>query len=299
MAGIRECRKNPCYICSWTKNPSYGTPERGNCKETKKNVWWLSMNPKKDFHRIFHFESAGIRQNNKTEYADNFPVLENDSLHIWSVRYSDLRSDFSFVSEFLSKRERDKSSRFSDPADSRRYVLRHGMMRYILGEYTGSEPELLPLVEDMNGKPGLDPKSEFREFSFSLSHTNQIVSLGVMKNYRIGIDIVKTDPGYPIYEICDYLFTSAEKEFMRGIEPAQRNQMFFRIWALKEAIVKATGEGIRMMHKTDVTPVVGSTGNASLYMLIINGIPQDFFIFPFSPYQEYIGAAAICLDGEK
>lgn len=255
------------------------------------------MNARKDSHNIFHFESAGIRQYNKIEYSGNFPVLENDSLHIWSVRYSDLISDFSFVSDFLSKTERDKSSRFLDPADSRRYVLRHGMVRYILGNYTGIEPELLPLVKDMNGKPGLDPKSELHEYSFSLSHTDQIVSMGVMKNYRIGIDIVKTDPGYPIYEISEYLFTPGEKEFMRGIEPGQRNQMFFRIWALKEAIVKATGEGIRMMNKTDVTPVIGPNGTTSLYMVIVNEKPMDFFIYRFSPYQEYFGAAAICLEG--
>ncbi len=32
--------------------------------------------------------------------------------------------------------------------------------------------------------------------------------------------------------------------------------MFFRIWALKEAIVKATGDGIRLMNSTDVTSVI-------------------------------------------
>ncbi|GEM_PF-2920925 len=259
----------------------------------------LSMNIRKNFKNCFHFQSAALRQNDKTGQSGDFQSLENDSLHVWSARYSDLGSDFSFVSDFLSKTERNASSGFLNPADSRRYVLRHGMVRYILGSYASIEPELLPLVQDMNGKPGLDPRSAFHELSFSLSHTDLMVSMGIIKNYRIGIDITRPVPEYPFDEICGYLFTPEEQKFMSGIQPGQRYWMFFWIWALKEAIVKATGDGIRMMNKTDVTPVIGEPCNTSSFLLTIDEKPMNFFIYRFSPNKGHLGAAAVCLDGEK
>lgn len=253
----------------------------------------------KNFHQVFHFDSAGIGQDPPLTQSGNFPVLENNVFHIWSVRYSDLSADYSGLSVFLSKTEHEESSRFLNPDDTRKYILRHGMVRYILGNYAGIEPELLPLVTGLNGKPGLDPRSDFHELSFSLSHTDQTVSMVVIKNYRIGIDITKPDPLYPSDEISGYLFTPLEKKVMRETEPAQRYQVFFHIWALKEAIVKATGDGIRMMNTTDITPVIAVSPDASLHRLNISDKPMNFFIYRFRPDAEHIGAVAVCLDREK
>jgi phosphopantetheinyl transferase len=47
-----------------------------------------------------------------------------------------------------------------------------------------------------------------------------------------------------------------EKEFIRGTGPGQRYQVFFRIWVLREAIIKATGNGIRMMSTSDVISIL-------------------------------------------
>jgi 4'-phosphopantetheinyl transferase len=250
----------------------------------------------KNFHQVFQFESAGIGQDPLVTPSGTFPVLENDQFHIWSARYSDLSARCSRISDFLSKTEREVSFRFLNPDDTTRYILRHGMVRYVLGNYTDSEPELLPLVTGKNGKPGLDPESAFHDLSFSLSHTDQTVSMVVIKNYRIGIDITKPDPLYPCDEISGYLFTPMERTVMRETEPVQRYQIFFHIWALKEAIVKATGDGIRLMHTTDVTPVIAVSSDASLHSLTISEKSMNFFIYRFRPDAEHIGAVAVCLD---
>ena len=68
------------------------------------------------------------------------------------------------------------------------------------------------------------------------------------------------------------------------------------IW---EAIVKATGDGIRLMNTTDVTPVISVSSNASLHRLTISEKPMNFFMYRFRPDAEHIGAVAVCLDREK
>lgn len=239
------------------------------------------------------FQSIGIGQNNKSEKSGVFTPLDKDSIHLWSAQYNDLDLHLPFARDFLSQQEREKSSDFVKPADAKRYILRHGMLRYILGTYTNTQPELLPLVNGILGKPGFHPQSEFHDISFSLSHADQVVFVGIVKNHSIGIDIVKTDPGYPFHDITEYLFTPMEKEFVQRIEPGQRYLMFFKIWALKEAIVKATGEGIRLMNSTDVTSVIEDSCSVCSRVLKINEKSRNFIICQFSPEKSYLGAVAV------
>ena len=152
------------------------------------------------------------------------------------------------------------------------------------------------MCTDTRGKPGLDLHSDFHELSFSLSHSDQVVSVGIVMNHSIGIDIVKINPDFPFHEIYEYLFTPMEKEVIREIPPKQRYLMFFKIWALKEAIVKATGDGIRLMGSTDVTSVIKDSCQVSSHRIKINEKTRNFSICQFSPAQSYLGAAAVCLD---
>lgn len=252
----------------------------------------MSMNNSLDF---FNFLSIGIGQNNRFGNLGVFTPLDKDSLHIWSAHYTDLEQHLPFAHDFLSQQEREKSSDFVKPADAKRYILRHAMLRYILSIYTGTDPRLLPLVNGRRGKPRLHPQ-DVHEISFSLSHADQVVSVGIVLNHSIGIDIVKTDPGYPFHDITGYLFTPMEKECLERIAPDLRYLMFFKIWALKEAIVKATGEGIRLMNTTDVTSVIEDTRSGCLRIFTINEKSRNFILCQFTPTKSYLGAVAVCLN---
>jgi phosphopantetheinyl transferase len=45
------------------------------------------------------------------------------------------------------------------------------------------------------------------------------------------------DPSYRFDDSAEYILTPAEKAFLKRIEPVLRYQVFFRIWATKEAIL--------------------------------------------------------------
>jgi 4'-phosphopantetheinyl transferase len=252
----------------------------------------MNMNKSPNF---LNFQSIGIGQDNISEKSGVFTPLDNDSIHLWSAQYRDLELHFPLAWDFLSQQEREKSSNFLRPVDAKRYILRHGLLRYILSTYTNTDPGLLPLVNGILGKPGLHSQSDFHELSFSLSHADQVVSLGIVRNQSIGIDIVKADPDYPFDDIIEYLFTPMEKECMQRIVPELRYLMFFKIWALKEAIVKATGDGIRLMDSTDVTSVIEESCNVSSRILKINEKSGNFIIYQFSPVKSYLGAVAVSL----
>jgi 4'-phosphopantetheinyl transferase len=270
-------------------------PLTSNLKKGKVRLSWCPLMNKNNSLDFLDFQSIGIGQNKRYEKSDVYTPLDNDTIHLWSAHYNDLALHLPFARDFLSPGEQEKSSEFVKPADAKRYILRHGMLRYILSTYTNTEPESLPLVKGIRGKPGLDPHSDFHDLSFSLSHADQVVSVGIVRNHSIGIDIVKTDPGYPFNEIIEYLFTPMEKECMERIAPERRYLMFFKIWALKEAIVKSTADGIRLMDSTDVSSVIEGSRSGCFRILKINEKSRDFIICQFSPAKSYQGAVAVCL----
>jgi 4'-phosphopantetheinyl transferase len=83
-----------------------------------------------------------------------------------------------------------------------------------------------------------------------------MVLIGIIRNHRIGVDIVKIDPFFQYQDIAEYILTPAEKTFMQRIRPASRYQVFFRIWAIKEAIIKATGETLAIIREIDTSEII-------------------------------------------
>jgi 4'-phosphopantetheinyl transferase len=233
------------------------------------------------------------------EHAERIPDLENNTIHVWTARFSDLDHFYRIFSNFLSRTEQKKASTFRKPADARRYILRHGMVRFILGNYILSSPARVPLVTGRNGKPELDLQPPDQKITFNVSHTDEMVSIGVMKKIEIGIDIVKIDPRCPIQEIAEYLFCPHEIRYLEGTRPDLRRNIFFTIWAMKEAVIKATGEGLQIIQDTDVMNRVLNPRPELYRSDKTSTIPKDFVIFPFIPAAGYRGAVAVCVSGEK
>ena len=228
-----------------------------------------------------------------TLQAEGFPpFLQKNRIHIWSALYRDLDRHYKVLSCITSHEERYAASLFRNTADSRKYVLRHGLLRIILGNYTHHDPEGVSFSTGKNGKPELGPQSGYAEVSFNLSHTSEMVIIGITRSQRIGIDIVKMDPSYQYHDIAEYVLTPAEKAFLQRIEPARKHQAFFRIWALKEAILKATGDTLSMMKDTDTSDVIQQGCTFPCCSLKFRKSLPPFFIWQFSSGPDHCGAVA-------
>ncbi len=135
------------------------------------------------------------------------PLLGQNSIHIWSARYEDIDRHFRDLSDVISREEQETASMFRKSADAEKYILRRGIVRSILAHYTLHTPEMISLKTGRNGKPELDPESANGNVSFNLSHTGEMVLIGVTRKRRIGVDIVKMDPSYRFCESAEYLMT--------------------------------------------------------------------------------------------
>jgi 4'-phosphopantetheinyl transferase len=221
------------------------------------------------------------------------PSLGQNSIHVWSARYEDLDRHFRDLSEVISRKEQETASTFRTSADAKKYTLRRGIVRNILAHYTHNTPEMVSFSTGKNGKPELDPDRASAEVSFNLSHTGEMVLIGVTRKRRIGVDIVKIDPSYRFRETAEYMLTPGEKAFLKSIEPALRQGVFFRIWAIKEAILKATGSTLALMETTDLSEIIEDLLRSPKYSMKYLDAHPPFFIGQFTSGSGHHGAIAV------
>jgi 4'-phosphopantetheinyl transferase len=93
------------------------------------------------------------------------------------------------------------------------------------------------------GKPELDPAQAPPGLHISLSHTRGLAACAVGRPYALGIDAEAWREPAPI-EIAERYFAPAESRLVADLAPEERPSAFYRLWTLKEAYLKATGQGL-------------------------------------------------------
>ena len=220
-------------------------------------------------------------QNGKTDDPEegmHLPIAEG-LIHVWTACYSDLEQDYPFPSVQLSKEELLKAAGYKKTGESQRYIIRCGLVRAVLGSYPGEDPDKIQFVYGLNGKPELDPEHSVSDTRFSLSSTDEKVCLGITRKSGIGVDIVRPQPHYPFSAIGHSLFTRGERRWIAQAAPDRRSMRFFRVWALKEALLKATGSDVRIMKEADVSPVMTDAFLDGFYSVNLGETDQRCFIY--------------------
>ena len=120
------------------------------------------------------------------------------------------------------------------------------------------------IAYNSQGKPYFLPN---REIFFNISHSSNYVAC-VIGDRPVGIDIEKARKGRQ--NLAKRFFDISEAEWIKECDSDQR---FFRIWTLKEAYGKATGQGV--LDILDKIVYRLEKGKMKAYMC---GLPQNFII---------------------
>jgi 4'-phosphopantetheinyl transferase len=191
----------------------------------------------------------------------------------------------------LSPEESSRAERFALGAGRRRFILSHGALRCILSGYTRSDPSELRFGYTPKGKPFLDSGNP-AGIHFNLSHSGDLALIAVAVGLRVGVDLESVRERSDALEIARTYWASAEQDALRQVPPAEQCRTFYRLWTRKEAVLKATGQGI-----TDglLTPDVSAgllPGNPSPE-LRVEVAGTRWLLFDLEPAPEYVGALAL------
>ena len=89
-----------------------------------------------------------------------------------------------------------------------------------------------------NGKPFLP---DFPNLHFNITHTDHLAVLAI-DNHLVGVDIEKVNVAR--MAVANRFFSEEEKEMLNNCPEDQRNQLFYKLWTIRESFVKAIGIGI-------------------------------------------------------
>lgn len=178
--------------------------------------------------------------------ADRAGELRDGVCQVWWARRVPLRRRFV---ELLDDVERGRMSALREAADRERFVLGCVVTRSVLGAHVGSAPadvaldRTCPECGAPHGKVRLDVEDDPTQLS--ISHSGDLVVVALHRSAPVGVDVERVDRARDPAELYADALTRAETARMLALEPAARHDAFARTWARKEAIVKATGEGLR------------------------------------------------------
>jgi len=189
----------------------------------------------------------------------------------------------------LSDDERQRNNRYRFAADRRKDLIARALLRTQLGERLNLAPESLVFERGEHGKPALVLGNSLQ---FNLSHSDDWVVLAIADN-RIGVDIESTARKNDVMAIADRYFFGSEIEELTSFDDSEQRQRFFDYWTLKEAYMKARGEGISLgLSKFGFS--VASKPDITIEMDDgLNDSPSDWQFFCVTPHPDYRLAVAL------
>ena len=169
-------------------------------------------------------------------------ALDVDRVHVWLFDLDNLCQEIPAWERLLSEQETVRSKRYRFERDRLRFITRRGILRQLLGEYTGLEPSAITYHTNPQGKLSLP----FQPLKFNLSSCQNRVVFAFVMEKEIGVDLEQVHTFPELGRTAKYWLSPVEQAGLFTLAPEIQMEAFFHIWTQKEAFLKACGEGLSL-----------------------------------------------------
>lgn len=123
-----------------------------------------------------------------------------------------------------------------------RFVASRLLLKHVASRAIQAPPHTVELAYKPGGRPYLRGCDQI---DISLSHTDDLLLVGVTRRGWIGVDAELADRRMLAPGIERQVCTPYEQEMLADTPEEERNAAMVRLWTLKEAYSKAIGQGMR------------------------------------------------------
>jgi 4'-phosphopantetheinyl transferase len=141
----------------------------------------------------------------------------------------------------LSDDERARALRFGTPLLRARFVSGRATLRRLLGRWLALDPVDVPIARGRRGRPYVDATDAP---DFNVSHTRDAAVIVLSTRRTVGVDLERRDRRVDAARLARKFLTSDERAAMASLADDAMREQFLRLWTCKEAMSKATGDGI-------------------------------------------------------
>jgi len=118
-------------------------------------------------------------------------------------------------------------------------------LKLLLGSYLGIPGKSVKINRSRRGKPSLDKSEHQSDLHFSIAKSGNRVLIGFSCAAMLGVDLEPIGRGaHNPLGIAQRYFSAVEAKGLVLTSPDRLDEAFLRVWACKESVVKASGQGI-------------------------------------------------------
>jgi 4'-phosphopantetheinyl transferase len=188
--------------------------------------------------------------------AQEFPALPHDAVHVWCVRLDLQPESVQRLEEVLAMDERERADAFRFAYLRRRYVVTRGVLRQLLATYLTADAASLRFHFSALGKPSLVERVDSTSLSFNVSHSEEIALIAAARGRELGVDIERIRAIEDADGVAEHYFCPPERDALRLSQGDSKTKHFFTYWTRKEALLKATGDGLSLpLDRVDVSTI--------------------------------------------
>jgi len=171
-------------------------------------------------------------------------VLPRDEIHVWRASLDQPPACVAALEQTLSLDERSRVQRYRFAHDKQYFIIRHGLLRQMLGDYMGIEPGSLRFHSGPYGKPALAEMPGVYMPRFNVSYTHELALFAFARDREVGVDIEYVRPVAQAEQIAGRFFSVQARDTLRDLPQDRMYEQFLIYWTRLEACLKASGMGL-------------------------------------------------------
>lgn len=214
-------------------------------------------------------------------------------IHLWlTATGGDATGRLPAAWALLDASERERADRFLVEHARTEYILSHGHVREVLAAHTGVDPRDFVFGKGAHGKPFIEAPASPVRVRFNLSHSRGVAACAVALEREIGVDVEEKSTRVDVEGVARTVFSPAGLAAFAAVAPWQKRDHFFAKWTLKEALVKARGDGLTM----DVQRIqVDLREDGALERMLLDGVDvsSTWHVCRFVPTPAHAGALVV------
>ncbi len=185
-------------------------------------------------------------------WPDDAMNLSDEDVHVWRARLDQSDARVEALKGLLCDEERERAARFHFDRHRRRYIVARGALRVILGGYLDAEPDRTRFSYSDKGKPSLADEWAGSKIDFNVSHSHELAVYAFARARLVGIDVEQIRSKPVAEELAERFFSPRECDLFLDLPRDRKQEVFFDLWTLKEAYLKATGEGVSGLENIEI-----------------------------------------------
>lgn len=221
---------------------------------------------------------------------------EAGTAHVW---WAQRQAASPRLAALLDDTEHQRWVAYHRTEDRERFLVGCALAKTVLAAYAGQRPADVRFdrtcreCAQPHGKPVLAGGG----FEHSVSHSGDLIAVAVARN-ALGVDVEQVDGrARPLggdsdpQALAALVLSEDEQAALAAVRPSARSHAFLVAWTRKEAVTKATGDGMRASF-TEVV-VTGPPGAPRLVAWPYPQAPQSVSLVDLEAAPGYVAALAV------